>query len=99
VAEERGRHELKGVPEPVMLFRLIRASGVGRRAGHLGRGEETEAPINKAPMRFNQSDFCRPVPSMTTVVVISGHLGQVAGDTVYWRKVGDFINPSIGSYH
>jgi class 3 adenylate cyclase/predicted ATPase len=46
VAEERGSHELKGVPEPVTLFRLIRASGGGRRSGqrHLtrlvGRDEE-----------------------------------------------------------
>jgi class 3 adenylate cyclase/tetratricopeptide (TPR) repeat protein len=46
VAEERGARELKGVPEPVTLFRLIRASGGGRRAGqrHLtplvGRDEE-----------------------------------------------------------
>ena len=46
VAEERGSHELKGVPEPVTLFRIIRASGGGRRVGqrHLtplvGRDEE-----------------------------------------------------------
>jgi class 3 adenylate cyclase/predicted ATPase len=46
VAEERGTHTLKGVPEPVALFRLVRASGGGRRAGqrHLtplvGRDEE-----------------------------------------------------------
>jgi hypothetical protein len=46
VAEDRGRHELKGVPEPVTLFRITRASGGGRRAGqrHLtplvGRDEE-----------------------------------------------------------
>jgi class 3 adenylate cyclase/predicted ATPase len=46
VAEERGSHELKGVPEPVTLFRIVRASGGGRRAGqrHLtplvGREEE-----------------------------------------------------------
>ena len=33
VAEESGSHELKGVPEPVILFRLIRASGGGRQAG------------------------------------------------------------------
>ena len=46
VVEERGHHELKGVPEPVALFRLVRASGAGRRSGqrHLtplvGRDEE-----------------------------------------------------------
>ncbi|HLJ64315.1 MAG TPA: AAA family ATPase, partial [Stellaceae bacterium] len=46
VAEERGAHELKGVPEPVLLFRLARASGGGRRAGQraltplVGRDEE-----------------------------------------------------------
>jgi predicted ATPase len=33
VGEERGCHQLKGVPEPVTLFRLIRASGGGRRSG------------------------------------------------------------------
>jgi class 3 adenylate cyclase/tetratricopeptide (TPR) repeat protein len=46
VAEERGSHELKGVPEPVTLFRLVRASGGGRRSGQrrlsplVGRDEE-----------------------------------------------------------
>jgi class 3 adenylate cyclase/predicted ATPase len=46
VVEDRGNHELKGVPEPLTLFRLVRASGGGRRAGqrHLtplvGRDEE-----------------------------------------------------------
>ena len=41
-----GTHELKGVPEPVTLFRLVRASGGGRRAGQrhltplIGREEE-----------------------------------------------------------
>ena len=46
VAEERGNHQFKGVPEPVMLFRIVRGSGGGRRAGqrHLtplvGRDEE-----------------------------------------------------------
>jgi predicted ATPase len=32
VAEERGTHTLKGVPEPTALFRLVRASGGGRRS-------------------------------------------------------------------
>jgi hypothetical protein len=46
VAEERGTHTLKGVPEPTALFRLIRASGGGRRSGMrqltrlVGREEE-----------------------------------------------------------
>jgi predicted ATPase len=46
VAEDYGSHELKGVPERMTLFRLVRASGGGRRAGqrHLtplvGRDEE-----------------------------------------------------------
>jgi predicted ATPase len=48
VAEERGAHTLKGVPEPVRLFRLVRASGGGRRSGQrnltplVGRDEEIE---------------------------------------------------------
>jgi class 3 adenylate cyclase/predicted ATPase len=46
VAEERGTHALKGVPAPTALFRLIRASGGGRRSGQrnltplVGRDEE-----------------------------------------------------------
>ena len=46
VAEECGNHQLKGVPEPMTLFRLVRASGGGRRAGQrhltplIGREEE-----------------------------------------------------------
>ena len=47
VAEERGTHTLKGVPEPTALFRLVRASGGGHRSGQrnltplVGRDEET----------------------------------------------------------
>jgi SAM domain (Sterile alpha motif)/AAA ATPase domain len=46
VAEDRGSHELKGVPEPVALYRIVRASGGGRRSGQrqltslVGRDEE-----------------------------------------------------------
>ena len=46
VAEERGSHELKGMSRRVTLFRLVRASGGGRRAGQrhltplIGRDEE-----------------------------------------------------------
>ena len=46
VAEERGTQTLKGVPDPKVLFRLIRASGGGRRSGQrnltplVGRDDE-----------------------------------------------------------
>jgi class 3 adenylate cyclase len=33
VAEDRGAHALKGAPEPTTLYRIIRASGAGRRGG------------------------------------------------------------------
>ena len=47
VAEDKGQHELKGVPQPVMLYRIVRASG-GRRFGAraltplVGREEELD---------------------------------------------------------
>jgi class 3 adenylate cyclase/predicted ATPase len=48
VAEDRGAHQLKGVPAPVTLYRIVRASGAGRRGGQraltllVGRKEELE---------------------------------------------------------
>ena len=46
VVEEQSAHELKGVSQPVQLFRIVRASGGGRRGGartltpFVGREEE-----------------------------------------------------------
>jgi class 3 adenylate cyclase/predicted ATPase len=46
VAEDRGAHALKGLPEPTTLYRIVRASGAGRRSGQraltplVGRDEE-----------------------------------------------------------
>jgi class 3 adenylate cyclase len=46
IAEERGTHTLKGVPEPTTLYCLVRASGGGRRSGQrqltplVGRDDE-----------------------------------------------------------
>src|SRR5271168_5182162 len=46
VAEDRGQHELKGVSAPMTLYRIVRASGGGRRGGArvltplVGREEE-----------------------------------------------------------
>ena len=48
VAEDRGQHALKGVSAPMTLYRVIRASGGGRRAGAraltplVGREEELD---------------------------------------------------------
>ena len=48
VAEDFGAHELKGVSEPVTLYRIVRASGGGRRGGAraltplVGREEELD---------------------------------------------------------
>jgi class 3 adenylate cyclase/predicted ATPase len=53
VAEERGTQTLKGVPEPTALFRLVRASGGGRRSGQrnltplVGRDEEIAMLIRR----------------------------------------------------
>src|SRR3984893_18437536 len=61
VAEERGSHALKGVPEPMTLFRLARASGGGRRSGArnltplVGRDEEI-AMLMRRCERVRQSD-------------------------------------------
>ena len=48
VAEDRGQHELKGVSAPMTLYRVVRASGGGRRSGVraltplVGREEELD---------------------------------------------------------
>src|SRR6202041_580516 len=48
VAEDKGEHELKGVPEKTQLYRIVRASGGGRRGGSraptrlVGRSEELD---------------------------------------------------------
>jgi tetratricopeptide (TPR) repeat protein len=48
VAEDRGQHELKGLSAPMTLYRVVRASGGGRRGGAhvltplVGRGEELD---------------------------------------------------------
>ena len=48
VAEDKGEHELKGVPERTQLYRIVRVSGGGRRGGSraptplVGRAEELD---------------------------------------------------------
>jgi predicted ATPase len=72
VVEERGCHQLKGVPEPVTLFRLIRASGGGRRAGmhqltpFVGREEEMAVLMRR---------WARAVGRRAQLVLIVGEPG------------------------
>ena len=61
VAEERGTHTLKGVPEPSALFKLVRASGGGRRSEQrnltplVGRADEM-ATLQRRWDRARQGD-------------------------------------------
>ena len=61
VAEQCGTHALKGVPEPIALFRLMRASGAGRRSSQrqptplVGRDEEM-AMLTRRWERARQGD-------------------------------------------
>jgi class 3 adenylate cyclase len=61
VVEERGSHTLKGVPESTVLFRMVRASGGGRRSGQrnltplVGRDDET-AMLMRRWERARQGD-------------------------------------------
>jgi class 3 adenylate cyclase/predicted ATPase len=71
-AEERGSHQLKGVPEPVTLFRIVRVSGGVRRLGQrnltplVGRDEEI-AMLMRRWERARQGDG--------QLVLISGEPG------------------------
>ena len=58
VAEDKGAHQLKGVPAPVALYRIVRASGGGRRSGArtltplVGREDEL-ALLTRLMQRFD----------------------------------------------
>jgi hypothetical protein len=75
VAEERGSHELKGVPVSVALYRIVRASGGGRRAGqrHLtplvGRDEEM-------PMLMRRWERARQGDGQLVLIVGEPGLGK-----------------------
>jgi class 3 adenylate cyclase len=89
VAEERGAHELKGVPEPMALFRLVRASGGGRRSGArnltplIGRDEEM-AMLMRRWERARQGDG--------QLVVIVGELGKSRLIEEFHGRLGDTLN-------
>ena len=89
VAEERGSHELKGVPEPVTLFRLVRASGGGRRSGqrHLtplvGRDEEI-------PMLMRRWERARQGDGQLVLIVGQQQCLSVIVKIPEWPRNPDF---------
>ena len=88
VAEERGTHVLKGVPEPTALFRLVRASGGGRRSGQrnltplVGRDEEI-AMLMRRWERANQGE------GQLVLIVGEPGLGKSRGRRMHHAMRGD----------
>src|SRR3954447_1006809 len=60
VAEERGSHELKGVPEPVTLFQLVRAAADGAQGNAISRRVSSSLPVlatqSKSPSTVTRAD-------------------------------------------
>jgi class 3 adenylate cyclase len=89
VAEERGTHTLKGVSEPMALFRLVRASGGGRRAGqrHLtplvGRDEEI-AMLMRTQMRSAVGKSTSVSSRMRLIEEFHGRLRDAPHTWVEW---------------
>jgi len=75
VVEELGSHKLKGVPEHVTLFGIIRASGGGRRAGQrhftplVGRDEEIG-------MLMRRWEWARQGSGQLVLIVVEPGLGK-----------------------
>jgi class 3 adenylate cyclase/tetratricopeptide (TPR) repeat protein len=68
VAEDKGQHELKGVPAPVTLYRIVRASGGGRRSRAraltplIGRAEDLDLLMRRwERARLGQGQFVQIV--------------------------------------
>jgi len=67
VVEEGGSHELKGLSEPVTLFRLVRASGGGRRAFGPGfRLRHEEQNSRRYLFALQQAGFNQPLDGVVT---------------------------------
>ena len=79
MAEDRGTHALKGVPEPTALFKLVRASGGGRRSGQrqltplVGRDDEMT-------MLMRRWERARQGDGQLVMIVGEPGLGQIAAD-------------------
>ena len=96
VAEERGTHALKGVPEPMTLFILVRASGGGRRVGQrqltplVGRDEEIAVLMRRwARARQGEGQLALIVgePGLGKSRLIEEFHGRAAGHPAHLGRI------------
>jgi hypothetical protein len=79
VVEKRGCHQLKGVPEPVTLFWLIRASRGGRRSGvrqltRLVGREEEMAMLMRRWKRYQKPKLLVHLQKLANFSALKTHL-------------------------
>ena len=99
VAEDKGAHDLKGVMAPPALFRVVRASGGGRRGGAraltplVGREDEL-ALLRAAGTRAleGEGQFVQIVgePGIGKSRLIEEFRGKLARDTAHLGRMGCF---------
>jgi class 3 adenylate cyclase len=98
VAEDKGTHALKGAPEPVGLYRIVRASGGGRRSRSralsplVGRAEELDLLVRRwERARSGQGQFVQIVgePGIGKSRLIEefrAYLGETPHTWVEWSS-------------
>src|SRR6202020_1392010 len=98
VAEDHGQHELKGVSAPTPLYRVVRASGGGRRGGAraltplVGRGEELDLltqPCERARKGEGQLALIVGAPGLGKSRLMEefhGRLGETPYTWVEWSS-------------
>ena len=97
VAEDKGEHELKGVAEKAQLYRIVRASGGGRRGGSraptplVGRGEELDildAPLGARAPRRGAALADRRRAGPRQIAADRGVSRAARGDAAHLGRVG-----------
>ena len=103
VAEDKGAHDLKGVPAPVTLYRIVRASGGGRRGGAraltplVGREEELallDAPLGARARRRGSVRADRRRARHRQVAPVEEFRGKTRRDAAHLGRVGRLAAPA-----
>jgi class 3 adenylate cyclase/tetratricopeptide (TPR) repeat protein len=74
VVEERGAHQLKGVPQPMVLYRVVQASGVRSRLA-VAAGRLTRFVGRQSELGVLADAWERVVEGMGQVVLVQGDAG------------------------